>query len=177
MSEATQILSDEHQNILRVIKSLENECAEIEAGKKVDKDFFYQAVGFIRNYADKFHHAKEEDILFKEMCQDEVNLHCNPVEQMLYEHNLGRDFVKNLETGLTEDNQEKILANARGYASLLAEHIFKEDNVLYPIADQALSSEVQRTMAEKFLAVENEKFTPEIKGKYLALINEFESRK
>lgn len=61
MGKITKILSDEHKNILRLTKLIEKEC---ESGENINKDFFIKAIYFIRNYADKFHHAKEEDILF-----------------------------------------------------------------------------------------------------------------
>ncbi|MEK6816956.1 MAG: hemerythrin domain-containing protein, partial [Nanoarchaeota archaeon] len=64
---ATEILSEEHRHILKVIDAIEEECKALEAGKSLDKKFFLDAIDFIRNYADKFHHAKEEDILFEEL--------------------------------------------------------------------------------------------------------------
>lgn len=83
---ATQILSEEHQNILKVIAAIEKECEKLDSGQKIDEDFFTRSIDFIRNYADKFHHAKEEDILFKEFCKDTSKVHCNPVDQMLHEY-------------------------------------------------------------------------------------------
>jgi len=158
MSKLTQVLTDEHQNILKVISAIKKECQAIESGQSIDNDFFTTAIDFIRNYADKFHHAKEEDILFKAMCDDSVTLHCNPIDQMLHEHDLGRDFVKNLEIGLEENNRDKVLANARGYAYLLEDHIFKEDNILYPMADEALKEDAQKSIAEKFAQIPDLKF-------------------
>ena len=150
MKKPTKILSDEHKNILKFIDILDKKCDDAEECKGIDKEFFKKAIEFIRNYADKFHHAKEEDILFKELCSDEVELHCNPVEQMLHEHELGRGFVKGMEAALNKDDKEKIIENARGYIQLLQEHIFKEDNILYPMADSALSEKVQKLILEKF---------------------------
>ena len=87
----TKILSEEHKNIIKIIEALNKECDSLESGKPLDKEFFIKAVDFIKNYADKFHHAKEEDILFKEFNKSQS--HCNPTEQMLYEHDLGRNFI------------------------------------------------------------------------------------
>jgi hemerythrin-like domain-containing protein len=159
MSKISDILMDEHKNILKVIDFLLIECDNVEQGKDIDKDFFKKTIDFIRNYADKFHHAKEEDLLFKEMCSDNVSekLHCNPIEQMLHEHDLGRDFVRGIEEGVEEGNKEKVLENARGYAQLLQEHIFKEDNILYPMAEEAFSEDIKEKMIKKFLEIENEK--------------------
>ena len=60
----TRIMVDEHQLILRVITLVERNTALMEQGRFRDWQFFLDAVDFIRNYADRFHHAKEEDALF-----------------------------------------------------------------------------------------------------------------
>ena len=176
MDKPTTILSNEHQNILKVIDALNKECNLLEKGKDLDKDFLAKAIDFIRNYADKFHHAKEEDILFVELGKDTVSMHCNPIEQMLYEHDLGRNFVKGMEAGLKEGVKEEVIKNARGYAYLLQDHIFKEDNILYPMADEALDESMQDLILNKFKEAEIKKFNKEIKEKYLSLVEEFENR-
>src|SRR3989338_1160616 len=157
MKTATEMLSDEHRNILRLIDAMLEKCDQLENKKEIDRAFFEKAIDFIRNYADKFHHAKEEDILFKELCKDTVQMHCNPTEQMLHEHDLGRGYVKDLEKGVNSNNKEIVIKNARGYAELLQEHIFKEDNILYPMADEALDSKVQKLILEKFSKAEKER--------------------
>lgn len=160
-SKTSKLLAEEHQNILKVIDALSEECNNLGAGKAMDKDFLTKAIDFIRNYADKFHHAKEEDILFKEFvrCAEQEGscIHCNPVEQMLFEHEQGREFVKEMEQGLIKNNKEKVIEGIRGYTSLLKEHIFKEDNILYPMADEALDKKVQEAMLKRFKEVEKER--------------------
>jgi len=158
MKKTTTILSDEHKNILKVIGAVLKQCEEIEAGKEIDKDFFAKAVDFIRNYADKFHHAKEEDILFVELNKDGVLEHCNPIGQMLHEHDLGRGFVKGLSESVEKGDKAEAVKNARGYCELLQEHIFKEDNILYPMADEALKEDAQKEIAEKFAQISELKF-------------------
>jgi len=152
----SKILSDEHQNILKIIEILECKC-DLLGQEEINKEFFEKVIRFIRNYADKFHHAKEEDILFKEFnkCAEEGCVHCNPVEQMLLEHELGRGFVKGMEDGLREGNKKKLTENAGGYCQLLREHILKEDSILYPMADEALSQNTQKSMGKKFKKVES----------------------
>ncbi|MBI4447937.1 hemerythrin domain-containing protein [Candidatus Woesearchaeota archaeon] len=176
MKKATEILSEEHKNILKVTEALFKECHAMEEGKKLDEDFFKKAIEFIRNYADKFHHAKEEDILFYELRKDSVEMHCNPTDQMLHEHDLGRNYIKELEEGLKKKNTQKIIENAKGYAGLLQEHIFKEDNILYPMADDVLDGKVQKLMLERFVEAEKKNFAKGTKEKYLSIAKEFEKR-
>lgn len=150
-TETSRILSKEHEGILKVVDALESEIRELE-NKKIDIKFYKKVIDFIKNYADKFHHAKEEDILFKEFnkCAEEECVHCNPVEQMLFEHDVGRKNIKMMETGLDEKNKNKLIEGARHYIELIREHIFKEDNILYPMADEVINQDVQKAMLEKF---------------------------
>ena len=174
MKRLTEELSQEHQNILKVIAALEKECSSLERGAALDKAFFADAIDFIRSYADKFHHAKEEDILFVRLEQPDVMMHCNPCQQMLYEHDVGRNYVKGLEAGLEADDVQAVIKNARGYGQLLREHIFKEDNILYPMAEQALGPEKGAPMLEQFEEVDT-RFT-EANERYLAFVQACETR-
>ncbi|RJQ31016.1 cation-binding protein [Candidatus Parcubacteria bacterium] len=158
MNKPTTILSDEHVNILKVIDILSKEVGLLETRKNLDKQFFEKAIRFIKEYADRFHHAKEEDILFFELSKDGVLQHCNPVKQMLYEHDIGRSFVKDAEDAFARNDIGDLCKNARGYCELLQEHIFKEDNILYPMADEALGEGIQSSMLERFGQVTEIKF-------------------
>lgn len=172
MKKTTEILMLEHKNILKVIDALIKECGSLENGKQADKAFFENAIDFIRNYADKFHHAKEEDILFFELCKDSVHLHCNPVEQMLYEHELGRKFVQAMQEGVDKSDNDKIIEGALGYCRLLQEHIFKEDNILYPMADDVLDEKIQESMLARFEKAEKRVFDKGTHEKYLSLVKD-----
>ena len=155
----TQVLSEEHQNILKVIDGVLKECNEIEGGEDLDKGYFSEVIDFIKNYADAYHHAKEEDILFKAMLDNVENMHCNPIPVMLHEHEEGRQYINNLEEGIANSDKEQILTNARGYCLLLRDHIYKEDNVLYPMAEQALSEAQKEEVQAKYKQVKDKLFS------------------
>ncbi|MDO8622938.1 MAG: hemerythrin domain-containing protein [archaeon] len=159
MEKITKILVDEHKNILRVADALEKECDAINLGKEIDKTFFRSAIEFIKNYADKFHHAKEEDILFKEFNKSAEDgcAHCNPVEQMLIEHDEGRENVKLMQEGLENNDKKKLISGARGYAQLIHEHIYKEDNILYPMTEEAIKKTTKNEMLKKYEKIEVER--------------------
>ncbi len=159
ISKAMKILSDEHVYILKVIDLLERECDSLENNKSIDKTFFTNALKFIRNYADKLHHAKEEDILFKEMCKRDVEkkIHCNPIDQMLHEHNIGRNFIKKMEEGIYKNNPKQVSENCREYCQLLKDHIYKEDNILYPMADEVLGTVKMKELYKKFSEIDRKR--------------------
>ena len=172
----TTILSEEHQNILRLIGALVKECESLRSGKELEREFFEKAIDFIRNYADRFHHAKEEDILFVELCKDDVQMHCNPIPQMLHEHDIGRDFVKGMEAGVGENDPSKVMENALNYAQLLQEHIYKEDNILYVMAEEALDAKVKQSILKRFDQAEQKRFEKGSKERFLSIVEELEGR-
>lgn len=158
MRNITGILSEEHQNILKVIDVVLNECDQIEKGKETEKAFFEEVVNFIQTYADRFHHAKEEDILFKTMLHSLENMHCNPIPVMLHEHDEGRQYVKGMVEALNQNNKVGLLENSRGYCYLLQEHIYKEDNVLYPMAEQVLNDEQKQQVENSYKTIKVDEF-------------------
>ncbi|MCM2265930.1 MAG: hemerythrin domain-containing protein, partial [Desulfuromonadales bacterium] len=93
-TDVTRVMKDEHQLILRMIALVEQNTALLEQGKFRDWRFFLDAVDFIRNYADRFHHAKEEDVLFKALVNNGMPSRQSPIEAMQIEHEQGRAHVR-----------------------------------------------------------------------------------
>lgn len=153
MRNVTRILSEEHKNILKVIDVILEECQLLKNGKEINSSFFNDVIYFIKNYADGFHHAKEENVLFKTMLEDTGNMHCNPIPVMLYEHDEGRAYLKGMEEALLHNDTQNLIDNASGYGYLLQEHIFKEDNILYPMAEEELNDEQKQRVEELYQKV------------------------
>ncbi|NOY14109.1 MAG: cation-binding protein, partial [Deltaproteobacteria bacterium] len=142
--------------------------------------FFLDAVDFIRNYADRFHHAKEEDVLFVALVDNGMPAKQSPIEAMLIEHDQGRAFVRALESAAEkalagEPGQIPLIAaNAKGYAELLRGHIDKEDNILYPLAERILPAEVRPGMLQKYQQAAAK--TPGLEEKYCCLVEKYEQQ-
>jgi hemerythrin-like domain-containing protein len=143
---------------LNVLDSIINECEQLENGKEMNASFFDDAVLFITEFADGYHHAKEEDVLFKTMLDNLAYMHCNPIPVMLHEHEVGRQFVKGMVAALARNNINELIQNSRGYCTLLRNHIFKEDNVLYPIAEDTLSDLQKQQIEEAYTSVQADNF-------------------
>lgn len=177
-TDITQVMVKEHQLILRMITLLEKNVALMEQGRFRNWQFFLDAVDFIRNYADRFHHAKEEDVLFVELINNGMPEKQSPIEAMHIEHDQGRAFVRNMadaaEKALAgEAGQVSIIAeNAKGYITLLREHIDKEDTVLYPLAERILPEDVRAQMIDAYHRAEEQ--TPGLEEKYRRLVEEYE---
>jgi len=143
-------LIEEHVNIKKVIAKVQllitlDDQALIDSTTAIE-----QALDFIRNYADKFHHAKEEDILFKFF-----DANADIIKAMEEEHVAGRNFVKSVAEALKTGDVAEIRKGLKGYTDLLSEHIRKEDEILYPWMDRQLSDRDVGQLFSKFAEVDN----------------------
>ena len=178
-TDVTQVMVEEHQLILRMIALVEHNTAQVEKGTFSNWTFFLDAVDFIRNFADRFHHAKEEDVLFIELVKNGMPEKQSPIEAMHIEHDQGRAFVRNLETAVQKviagetEQISAIISNARGYAALLRGHIEKEDTVLYPLAERVLPEEVRSGMLQAYNDAELK--TPELENRYRDMVETYEA--
>ena len=182
MSYAINWLMNEHDLILRMIRVVGAINKKLQAGEEVSVEDLRHVVDFIRNFADRCHHAKEEDLLFVRMQERGFSAEQGPVAVMLHEHTLGRNFVQGMEEGINEYEKgdqsaaAKIVHNAGSYAQLLSEHIHKENNILYPMANRVFSGEDQQFLEQEFKRVEKEKFGPEVQEKYLKMVQDLEKK-
>ena len=178
---AIDLMVEEHKNIKRVLKAVRKLCIRILDGEEVQQDGFRMAIDFIRNFADKHHHNKEEEILFKKM-SDELGdaVKNGPISGMLIEHDLGRLFISNLDAALDrveKGNREArvdVIANAIAYTDLLYRHIDKEDNAVYQFGLKKLSSEALQDVEEKCKRVEELAQNENTQDKYLKIVDELE---
>jgi len=159
-------LQDEHQGILIMLRVLGQVCNRIESKKRVEAEHLERIVEFLRVFADKCHHGKEEDLLFPALERAGVPKEQGPIGVMLAEHRQGRGFIRGMAEAL--DRQKKgdpkalpsYAENARNYIALLTQHIDKENNVLFPMAEKVLSKETQEQLVEGFEKIEEERIGP-----------------
>ncbi len=143
MEKAIEILMNEHRVIEQVLASLEAFASRLE--DEPDARSALRDYGrFFREFADRCHHAKEEDRLFAEMVRHGFPREHGPIGVMLAEHEEGRAHVGALVragegTGpLTAAECDSVRYHVRAYVPLLTAHIYKEDHVLYPMASDAI---------------------------------------
>lgn len=178
MSTATNELMNEHRAIETVIGLLERARDRIKAGERLSPEILLRAHGFIRDFADKCHHAKEENALFKAMARRGVPVEDGPIGVMLLEHDEGRAYASGIGKAIPgyaagdEAAAADLVANITGYARLLLAHIQKEDMILYPLSDQVLSETDKRDLAREFERIEREETGPGEHEKHLALIED-----
>jgi hemerythrin-like domain-containing protein len=150
MRSATEILRDEQRVILRALRSLEHAAERLGAGGALPDGLWAVMIAWLRDFADRNHHAKEEDALFPAMVQAGVPTRGGPIDVMLEEHTEGRDLLRAMETGTAGERA----AAARRYVGLLRDHIDKENDLLFPLADAVLDAEAQAALLRQFASAE-----------------------
>ncbi len=169
---ATANLENDHVYILRLCDVME----KMAHAANIDPEHLEKVVSLIRNFADGLHHKKEEDLLFPKMAEKGFSPVQGPVAVMLYEHEEGRKYVRgiagNIELYKSGDKEaaEAVKYNLLGYAVLLRNHIAKENNILFRMADNALSDEEQESLSAEFNKVEKSMAPGGTSSSYIAQI-------
>lgn len=146
MTHPVQGLRDDHRQIEKRLNELD-EVLRLPEADAVPISFLRDALEYFRSFADGVHHRKEEQILFPLLEQKGVPVDMGPIGVMLREHDIGRSLLGRIGENLqaAEDGNATamaaIWAAARDYVVLLREHIWKEDNVLFPLAEKLICGE------------------------------------
>ncbi len=171
---------NEHRVIERMLAILSMASDRMEKGEDIDPKLHSSAVDFLKNFADKCHHGKEEQLLFKKMIERGVSGEVGPIAVMMREHQDGRAHVQTMDrltkSKMSKDVKEGLIRSSRAYVDLLSRHIQKEDNMLYPLADQVLDEEDQKELEKGFEEVEQKVMGPGVHERYHKLLEEWEAK-
>jgi len=167
----------EHRLIERMLAHIRLKLSEIEASKAVDPLFVDTAVDFIRTYADRTHHGKEEDILFRELeTRNLSDVDRRLMNELVEEHVFGRKITRELIEANTRyrSGDPSALAVITGNLETLAEfyprHIAKEDKVFFPAARAYFTDEEDQALLAKFWEFDRQM----IHDKYKAVVGALE---
>jgi hemerythrin-like domain-containing protein len=148
----TQTLREEHRVILRALALIEVAAGRLSAGRPLPGGWWEEVLGWLRAFADRNHHAKEEEYLFPALGRAGVPAAGGPVGVMLDEHAEGRALIQ----AMAASDPDRRGEAARRYVHLLRDHIDKENQVLLPLSDGVLDPQAQLVVARGFERVEAE---------------------
>jgi hemerythrin-like domain-containing protein len=169
----TDQLRREHELVLLVVEAMECEATDIERTGMVHRERIARMIDFARNFTDGCHHQKEEEALFPALLR-RSEAAAAAVSVMLSEHAAGRDMIYAIDEALPRAGTDaaaraKVAVNLAFYARLLHGHIAKENNVLFSLAEYALSPREQSILAKEFAWIEEEEIGPAAHGRFDAL--------
>lgn len=160
MSEtASTVLRDEHKIILRVIEVLRRLVNRSEHDGQFEAESLRGCVEFFRSFADACHHAKEEDLLFPALEKRGIPREGGPIGVMLEEHTIARGHTRDMGDALDAiqngdvDARKRFHEAARAYIDLLTQHIFKEDNILFNMADRVIEEDDRAALCAQYCEV------------------------
>jgi hemerythrin-like domain-containing protein len=152
--QARGALMIEHRLIERVVALIEAALVRIDA---IDTPFVDAVVDFIRTYADRTHHGKEEDILFRELDRRDLSSEDRRfMSQLLADHVLGRKTTKTLADAGSRycagdgSALAEIKTSLEALVELYPQHIEKEDKIFFPASRSYLSDEEDQAMLREF---------------------------
>jgi len=151
------LLMNEHRTIERMIPPIKKEIAKINSASKVNTELIDITVDFIRTYADRCHHGKEEGVLFRELSKKKLSPeHADIMKELIQEHVFARTTTHNLEKATVEyvnGNSgaiEDVCRFLNDLAQLYLKHIEKEDKTFFLPSMEYFTPQEQEAMLKEF---------------------------
>jgi hemerythrin-like domain-containing protein len=147
----------EHRLIMRMIALMGKEVIKIEKSNAINQQFITATIDFIQTYADRTHHGKEEEILFKNLANRNISIDDNRImKELIQDHMFGReitaDLIKSADDYQKGDNAvlPLIVRSLKTFVDFYPKHIEKEDKTFFPSVMTYLSDSEKQTMLEEF---------------------------
>lgn len=159
---STRELMHEHEGIQLMLGILQSVMRKVVGGEGAPREDLEGIMEFFTIFVDKCHHGKEEDFLFPALEAAGVAKDGGTIGVMLHEHERARRHVAEMKKALGDYtlfgmNTSAFQRAGEEYVSLLNQHIFKENNVLFPIAEKVLSAEEDEKLHDDFERLEKER--------------------
>ena len=159
---ATAALEREHRSVETVVATMSTIADRLEEGRRIDVSLLSEVIFFLRIFAKQCQDAKEDGLLFPALeakCASSGSI-C-PTTALKDEHRqaeyLTRDLLKAVEAYAAGNTSalKSLMHTLRALATLYRDHIWKEDHVLLPLAEKALSQEEQEMLSQGFQTIES----------------------
>jgi hemerythrin-like domain-containing protein len=156
----TDILEAEHHVIQQIVGAMAVLAEGLGAGHEPPVETLRNIGEFMRTFADKCHHGKEEIHLFPFLEKRGIPARGCPIGVLIHEHERGRTLVAQLAQATeayasgTASARDSVTETLRGLIELYPGHIWKEEYLLFPMTNKVLGAADQQELIEKFAEVE-----------------------
>jgi len=152
---STASLRRDHDLIEKVIKSMEATIQLLTDGKQIPESILLPVIDFTKNFTDVCHHSKEDKSLFPALEQAGLPSNMGPVAMMLMDHQRSREIGTEMEESakkyLSSGDSTKLISDMHQYVEHITEHLWKENNKLFMMAEarlQYVSEKVDKELNE-----------------------------
>ena len=179
MTQPLYMLKHDHRVIERALHAPDGICMRIQWGERIPLTALSQVVDFISNFADCYHHGKEEAHLFPALRRQGFAYEGGPLGVIERQHERERELTDEMVTALEgyrdldPDAAQRFSEAARRYTDHLIGHMEREDSILFRLADELLDEEEKQELGEAFNRVQRE-FGVEMLEKYETLATKLE---
>jgi hemerythrin-like domain-containing protein len=139
---STASLRRDHDLIEKVIKAMESTIQLLNDGKQIPESILLPVIDFSKNFTDVCHHSKEENSLFPALEQAGMPRNMGPIAMMLIDHERTREIGKEMENSakdyISSGNSTKLISDMQQYVEHITEHLWKENNKLFMMAEARL---------------------------------------
>ena len=157
---STVSLRRDHDLIEKVIKSMKTTIQLLESGKKIHSSILLPVIDFSKNFTDVCHHTKEEKSLFPALEKTGMPTRMGPIAKMLMEHEITRKIGNKIEISAKDyfenGDASNLIFNLKEYVKHVTEHIWKENNRLFMMAEARLQT-VSKLIDDELNQVEKTK--------------------
>lgn len=152
---STASLRRDHELIEKVIKAMESTIQLLSDGKQIPESILLPVIDFSKNFTDVCHHSKEENSLFPALEQAGMPRHMGPIAMMLIDHERSREIGKEMENSaknyILSGDSTKLISDMQQYVEHITEHLWKENNKLFMMAEarlQYVSKKIDKELNE-----------------------------
>jgi hemerythrin-like domain-containing protein len=162
MGELCKTLRDEHRIIERVLNAMASEAVRIQSGDPVNADFVRGAVSFFTEYADGFHHLKEETVLFPMLERAGLPRGNSPLDNMLSDHIDSRALMTAISDSVDDavrnhsEARNRVAEGMATYVAMTRRHIDQEENMIYPMAEQMVQGAGRVEVEKSFIGADEQ---------------------
>ena len=149
---STASLRKDHDLIEKVLRAMWATIPLLMNGKTIPEPIISQVIDFTKNFTDVCHHGKEENSLFPELEKKGMPKESGPIAVMLMEHQITRKLAARMEesskTYVKTGDSTQLIVDMQEYINHVVQHIWKENNRLFEMAEMALKNDVERVNQE-----------------------------
>lgn len=178
----TEDLMRDHQTIEVMLGIITKIVEKIKKNREPELEEIDRIIDFLKIFADKFHHGKEETIYFPELIEAGMSNKNSPVAVMLFEHEVGRGLIKSIASAVQSIRNgdkpaiDQLVEFMESYVELMENHIQKENNILFPMGDKLLPPLKRDLIYKHFKVVEENVIGQDIQKHYHELLRQLEKK-